>query len=115
MNIILVSSKLAKAKSLSMWQTVGLLAGLVLVPVLLTLLFITPKSNIKEQGVKAMLPPQLKSTIVSSQMHLDAYAKELEEIMELCGLRTKRELPNNLLASSVKSWSYFYCSYALLS
>lgn len=80
MNIILVSSKFAKAKSLSMWQTFGLFAGLIVIPVLLTLLFLTPKSNIKEQGVKAMLPPQLKNTIVSSQMHLDAYAKELGEL-----------------------------------
>jgi murein DD-endopeptidase MepM/ murein hydrolase activator NlpD len=80
MNIILVSSKFAKAKSLSVWQTIGLFAGLIVIPVLLTLLFLTPKSNIKEQGVKAMLPPQLKNTIVSSQMHLDAYAKELGEL-----------------------------------
>jgi murein DD-endopeptidase MepM/ murein hydrolase activator NlpD len=50
------------------------------VPVLLTLLFITPKDNIKEQGMKALLPPQLKNSIISSQVHLDAYAKELGEL-----------------------------------
>lgn len=71
---------MAKAKSLSIWQTVGLISGLVLVPVLLTLLFITPKSEIKQQGVKAMLPAHLKNTINSSQMHLDAYAKALGEL-----------------------------------
>ncbi len=80
MNIILVSNKMAKAKSLSVFQAGMLLAALVLVPILLTLLFITPPSNIKEQGVKALLPPHLKSSIISSQVHLDAYAKELGEL-----------------------------------
>jgi murein DD-endopeptidase MepM/ murein hydrolase activator NlpD len=80
MNIILVSNKMAKAKSLSVMQAGMLVAALVLVPVLLTLLFITPQSNIKEQGVKALLPPHLKSSIISSQVHLDAYAKELGEL-----------------------------------
>jgi murein DD-endopeptidase MepM/ murein hydrolase activator NlpD len=80
MNIIIVSNKMAKAKSLSVLQAATLIAALVLVPVLMTLLFITPKSNIKEQGVKALLPPQLKNSIISSQVHLDAYAKELGEL-----------------------------------
>ncbi len=80
MNIIIVSNKMAKAKSLSVLQAATLIASLVLVPVLLTLLFITPKSNIEEQGVKALLPPQLKNSIISSQVHLDAYAKELGEL-----------------------------------
>lgn len=80
MNIILVSNKMAKAKSLSVLQAGMLVAGLVLVPVLLTLLFITPKDNIKEQGMRALLPPHLKSSIISSQVHLDAYAKELGEL-----------------------------------
>lgn len=80
MNIIVVSNKMAKAKSLSVLQAGMLIAALVLVPVLLTLLFITPRSNIQEQGVKALLPPQLKHSIISSQVHLDAYAKELGEL-----------------------------------
>ncbi len=80
MNIILVSNKMAKAKSLSVMQAGMLLAALVLVPVLLTLLFITPQNIIKEQGVKALLPPHLKSSIISSQVHLDAYAKALGEL-----------------------------------
>ncbi len=80
MNIILVSNKMAKAKSLSVFQAGLLVAGLVLMPVLLTLLFITPKDNIKEQGMGALLPPHLKSSIISSQVHLDAYAKELGEL-----------------------------------
>ena len=80
MNIIFISNKMAKAKTLSVLQTSILLAALVLIPVLLTMLFLTPPSNIKEQGMKALLPPQLKSTIINSQVHLDAYAKELGEL-----------------------------------
>ena len=80
MNIIFVSNKMAKAKTLSVLQTSMLLAALVLVPVLLTLLFLTPPANIKEQGMKALLPPQLKNTIINSQVHLDAYAKALGEL-----------------------------------
>ncbi len=80
MNIILVSNKMAKAKSLTVLQAGVLIAALVLLPVLLTLLFITPKSEIKEQGMRALLPPHLKSSIISSQVHLDAYAKELGEL-----------------------------------
>lgn len=71
---------MAKAKSLSVLQAGMLLTALVLVPVLLTLLFITPQGNIKEQGMKALLPPHLRSSIISSQVHLDAYAKELGEL-----------------------------------
>ena len=71
---------MTKAKSLSIWQTCGLLAGLIVLPVLLTLLFITPKLSIKEQGMKAMLPPQLKNSLMSTQLHLDAYAKELGDL-----------------------------------
>jgi murein DD-endopeptidase MepM/ murein hydrolase activator NlpD len=80
MNIILISNNMAKAKSLSALQTSLLVAVLVLVPVVLTLLFITPQSNIKEKGMRALLPPQIRSSIISSQVHLDAYAKELGEL-----------------------------------
>lgn len=80
MNIILISNKLATAKSLSAFQAGALITSLVLVPVVLTLLFITPPSNIEEQGMKALLPPQIRSSIISSQVHLDAYAKELGEL-----------------------------------
>jgi murein DD-endopeptidase MepM/ murein hydrolase activator NlpD len=80
MNIILISNKMAKAKSLNAWQAGGLIAALVLLPVMMMLLFITPKQTIKEQGVKAMLPPHLKGSIISSQSHLDAYAKQIGEL-----------------------------------
>lgn len=104
MNIILVSNKLAKAKSLTVAQTVALVAGLVLVPVLLTLLFITPKSNIKQHGVKAMLPPQLKHSIITSQVHLDAYAKELGELQaRMMRLDAQNERLAKLAGEKVKS------------
>lgn len=80
MNIILVSNKMAKAKTLSIWQSIAIMAMLAVFPVLLTLLFITPEDNIKEQGVKAMLPAHIKSSINSTQMHLDAYAKQIGEL-----------------------------------
>ena len=80
MNIIFVSNKMAKAKTLSVLQTSLLIGALIVMPVLMTLLFLTPPSNIKEQGMKALLPPHLKSTIINSQVHLDAYAKELGEL-----------------------------------
>ena len=80
MNIILVSNKMSKAKSLSAFQVVLFMAALMLIPILLTLLFITPQSNIKTQGVKALLPPQIRNSIISSQVHLDAYAKELGQL-----------------------------------
>ena len=80
MNIIFVSNKMAKAKSLSIFQTILLLVLIMLAPVLLTMWFVTPANNIKEQGMKALLPPHLKSSIISSQVHLDAYARELGEL-----------------------------------
>ena len=80
MNIILISNSMAKAKSLSAFQAGMLVFGLILLPVILTLLFITPPSNIKERGMKALLPPQIKSSIISSQVHLDAYARELGDL-----------------------------------
>jgi murein DD-endopeptidase MepM/ murein hydrolase activator NlpD len=80
MNIILISNKMAKAKSLNAWQASGLIVALVCLPVLMMLLFITPQQTIKEQGVKAMLPPHLKGSLTSTQSHLDAYAKQIGEL-----------------------------------
>lgn len=79
-NIIIVSDKLAKVKTLGTAQTMGLVAALVFLPLILTLMFITPKQSIKEQGVKAIFPQHLRGTIFSSQSHLDAYAKEIGEL-----------------------------------
>ena len=80
MNIILVSNKMAKAKSLSIWQALGFFWLVILLTVLLTLLLIAPQGAIKEQGVTGMLQMQLRNTINSTQLHLDAYAKELGEL-----------------------------------
>ena len=71
---------MTKAKSFSSLQVTFWLSALLMIPVLLTLLFITPQSNIKAQGVKALLPPQIRKSIISSQIHLDAYAKELGDL-----------------------------------
>jgi len=79
-NIIIVSEKMAKPKTLGMFESVGIALALVLVPVVLTLLFITPQQVIKSQGVKAMLPPHLRGAMLSTQSHLDAYAKQIGEL-----------------------------------
>ncbi len=79
-NIIIVSEKMAKPKTLGLLESVGVVMALVLLPVLLTLLFITPQQVIKSQGVKAMLPPHLRGAMLSTQNHLDAYAKQIGEL-----------------------------------
>lgn len=79
-NIIIVSEKMAKPKTLGMFESAGLVLALILVPVVLTLLFITPQQVIKSQGVKAMLPPHLRGAMLSTQNHLDAYAKQIGEL-----------------------------------
>lgn len=79
-NIILVSDTMVRPKTLNTLQSMGLLAGLILIPVFLTLLFITPKQAIKAEGVRAMLPPHLRGAMQSTQNHLDAYAKQVGEL-----------------------------------
>ena len=80
MNIIFISNKMAKAKSLSHLQVASIIAGLVLVPSLLMLIFILPHGDIKQQGVKALLPPQLQFSLNNPQKHLDAFALQLGEL-----------------------------------
>ncbi len=79
-NIIIVSEKMAKPKTLGLLESVAVLLGLIVLPVVLTLLFITPQQVIKSQGVKAMLPPHLRGAMLSTQNHLDAYAKQIGEL-----------------------------------
>lgn len=79
-NIIIVSEKMAKPKTFGVFESVGLVFALVVVPVVLLLLFITPQQVIKTQGVKAMLPPHLRGAMLSTQSHLDAYAKQIGEL-----------------------------------
>ncbi len=80
MNIIFMSNSMAEAKSLSHLQVAFIIAGLVLVPSLLMLLMILPHDDIKEQGVKALLPTQLQFSLNNPQKHLDIYAQELGEL-----------------------------------
>lgn len=79
-NIIIVSEKMAKPKTLGVFESLGLLLALILVPVVLILLFITPQQAIKSQGVKAILPPHLRGAMLSTQSHLDAYARQIGEL-----------------------------------
>lgn len=79
-NLIIVSEKMARPKTFNALETLGLIGVLVLVPVLLMLLFITPQQAIKAQGVKAMLPPHLRGAMLSTQHHIDAYAKQIGEL-----------------------------------
>ena len=79
-NIIIVSEKMAKPKTLGLVESMLVLLALVVLPVTLTLLFITPQQVIKSQGVKAMLPPHLRGAMLSTQNHLDAYAKQIGEL-----------------------------------
>ncbi|HEY0906652.1 MAG TPA: M23 family metallopeptidase [Methylophilus sp.] len=79
-NIIIVSEKMAKPRTLSVLESVALMLALIVVPVVLTLLFITPQQVIKSQGVKAILPPHLRGAMLSTQNHLDAYAKQIGEL-----------------------------------
>lgn len=79
-NIIIVSDKMSKPKTLGIAQSIGLMTALILFPVLLTLLFITPKQAIQAQGVRAILPPHLRGAMLSTQSHLDAYAMQIGEL-----------------------------------
>jgi murein DD-endopeptidase MepM/ murein hydrolase activator NlpD len=79
-NIIIVSEKMAKPKTFGIFESLGLILALILVPVVLTLFFITPQQVIKSQGVKAILPPHLRGAMLSTQSHLDAYAKQIGEL-----------------------------------
>lgn len=80
MNIILVSSNMAKPRTLSGWHLFGFLLGLFAIVVAVTMFFFVEKNNITQQVVEVMSPAQLEKSISSSQMHLDAYAKQIGEL-----------------------------------
>ena len=80
MNIIFVSNSMAKAKTLSVLQ-VGMIAlALILLPIFITLMLIVPQESALQQGVKSLIPPQLKFSFNISQTHLDIYAVQLGEM-----------------------------------
>ena len=71
---------MAKPRSLSGLHVAVLLIGFFIVASLMTAVVISEKSNIKPQVVRVMSPAQLEKSISSSQMHLDAYAKQIGEL-----------------------------------
>lgn len=80
MNIILVSNNLAKPRTLSGFHVMALLVGFVALASLITAVLISEKNNIERKAVEVMSPAQLEKSINSSQMHLDAYAKQIGEL-----------------------------------
>ncbi len=80
MNIILVSNKMAKPKTLSLFQIIGLGTSLLVLSIATTAFFMVQKNDTQQQVVEVMSPAQLEKSMSSSQMHLDAYAKQIGEL-----------------------------------
>jgi len=80
MNIILVSNNLAKPKTLSAFQIFGFAAALLVLSITITAFIFSENKSIQQQVVSVMSPAQLEKSINSSQMHLDAYAKQIGEL-----------------------------------
>lgn len=80
MNIIFVSNSMAKAKTLSVLQVGMIVLALVMLPAFITLMLIVPQESTTQQGVKSLIPAQLKFTFSNPQKHLDAYAVQLGEM-----------------------------------
>lgn len=80
MNIILVSNNMAKPKTLSGFHVLVMVVGLFVLGAALTFTFFTDNNGTKQQIVEVMSPEQLEKSISSSQMHLDAYAKQIGEL-----------------------------------
>ncbi|MDP3086974.1 MAG: M23 family metallopeptidase [Methylotenera sp.] len=80
MNIIFISNNMAKAKTLSVLQVSMITLALIILPVLLTLLLIVPQETAAQQGVKSLIPSQLRFSFNNPQKHLDTYAVQLGEL-----------------------------------
>jgi murein DD-endopeptidase MepM/ murein hydrolase activator NlpD len=80
MNIILVSNNMAKPKTLSGFHVFGMFMGVLVLGVALTFILFMEKNSVKRNVVEVMSPAQLEKSISSSQMHLDAYAKQIGEL-----------------------------------
>jgi murein DD-endopeptidase MepM/ murein hydrolase activator NlpD len=80
MNIIFISNNMAKAKTLSVLQVSMITLALIILPVLLTLLLIVPQETATQQGLKSLIPSQLRFSFNNPQKHLDAYAIQLGEL-----------------------------------
>ncbi len=80
MNIILVSSDMAKPRTYTGWHLLGFLVVLLTITVVTVMFLFSGKENIHQRVVEVMSPAQLEKSINSSQMHLDAYAKQIGEL-----------------------------------
>ncbi len=79
MNIILVSSDMAKPRTYTGWHLFGFLVAMLALTVVATV-FLSKAENVPQRVVEVMSPAQLEKSINSSQMHLDAYAKQIGEL-----------------------------------
>lgn len=80
MNIILVSSDMAKPRTYTGWHLLGFLVVLLAVTTATIMFFFSEKEAVHQRVVEVMSPAQLEKSINSSQMHLDAYAKQIGEL-----------------------------------
>lgn len=80
MNIIFISNNMAKARTLSVMHVSLIVATLILLPVLITLLFIVPQDAATQKGIKSFIPAKFKFAFNYHQKHLDAYAIQLGEM-----------------------------------
>lgn len=80
MNIIFVSNKMAKAKTLSALQVGMIVLAMTLLPLLIMLILLEPQSSSSQQHTRSLIPAQLKFSFTNSQKHLDAYALQLGEM-----------------------------------
>ncbi|MDD2834317.1 MAG: M23 family metallopeptidase [Methylotenera sp.] len=80
MDIILVSNKMAKAKTLSALQIGLIVIGLVALPAMLLLMLIVPQESSAQKGVNSLIPNHLRFSFNNPQKHLDAYAVQLGEL-----------------------------------
>jgi murein DD-endopeptidase MepM/ murein hydrolase activator NlpD len=80
MNIIFVSNKMAKAKTLSVLQVSMIVLALTLVPLFIGLMIIVPQETSAQQGGKTLMLAQIKNAFTNRQKHIDAYAIQLGEM-----------------------------------
>lgn len=71
---------MAKPKTLPVWLLVVLAFGLLGITAFVTANFYKPNQTTSQPVVAVMTPEQLEKSINSSQMHLDAYAKQIGEL-----------------------------------
>jgi murein DD-endopeptidase MepM/ murein hydrolase activator NlpD len=82
MNIIIVSKNMARARTLNLWQAVGLLAGVVAVSSSLLIGFILPKGDgpLEVVNPARLLPEKFRLQQQDNREHLNALAVQLGQI-----------------------------------